>query len=84
LYSLYFTQDLFDGFLHTHVKLVAHQVEGYVVRLAEAFSYGVFRRSVGKYVRAGHDRTRPHWFYGQAMVVNGIGHRSEMGEEPQR
>jgi hypothetical protein len=54
------------------------EMEGYVVRLADAFPYGAFRRSVGKYVRAGHDRTRPHWFYGQPMMVNGIEHPSEI------
>jgi len=48
------------------------EMEGYVVRLADAFAYGDFRTSVAKYVRPGHDRTRPHWFHGQPVVVNGV------------
>jgi hypothetical protein len=47
-------------------------MEGYVVRLAGAFGYGQFRRAVAKYVRAGHDQTRPHWRHGQAVVRNEI------------
>jgi hypothetical protein len=46
------------------------ELEGYVVRLAGAFPYGQFRRAAAKYVRAGHDRTRPHWWQGQAVVRN--------------
>jgi hypothetical protein len=60
------------------------EMEGYVVRLADAFPYGSFRCSAAKYVRTGHERTRPHWFYGQPVVVNGIEHPSETGEQPQR
>jgi hypothetical protein len=57
------------------------EMEGYVVRLADAFPYGSFRRSMAKYVRAGHDHTRPHWFHGQQMVVNSLDHSSETGDE---
>ena len=46
------------------------EMEGYVVRLADSFPYGAFRRSVAKYVRADHVRTRPHWFHGQPVVPN--------------
>lgn len=46
------------------------EMEGYVVRLADSFSYGAFRHSVAKYVRKGHDQTRPHWFHGQPMTPN--------------
>jgi hypothetical protein len=35
--------------------------EGYVVRLADGFPYGEFRKSVAKYVRAGHVQTSHHW-----------------------
>ncbi len=42
------------------------ELEGYVVRLAGAFAYGAFRRAAAKYVRAGHDQTRAHWWQGQA------------------
>jgi hypothetical protein len=35
--------------------------EGYVVRLAESFSYASFRTSLAKYVRANHVTTDDHW-----------------------
>lgn len=44
--------------------------EGYVVRLADAFGYGQFRNSVGKYVRAKHVMTTKHWMHGQAIEPN--------------
>jgi hypothetical protein len=51
---------------------------GYVVRLDDSFTYGAFRHSVAKYVRAGHPstgsvhriRARPHWFHGQLVIPN--------------
>lgn len=46
------------------------ELEGYVVRLAGSFAYSQFRRSVAKYVRAGHAGTRPHWWHGQPVVRN--------------
>jgi len=48
------------------------ELEGYVVRLAGAFTYGQFRRAVAKYVRADHVQTRPHWWHGQPVVRNGL------------
>jgi hypothetical protein len=35
--------------------------EGYVIRIAENFTYGRFRESVGKYVRKNHIQTVQHW-----------------------
>lgn len=46
--------------------------EGYVMRLAEAFEFGEFRRSVGKFVRRGHVQTTKHWMYGQPVTRNGL------------
>lgn len=43
-------------------------VEGYVVRLAEAFHYRNFRSSVAKFVRRNHVQTHNHWM--QSMTVN--------------
>jgi hypothetical protein len=37
--------------------------EGYVGRLAEAYPFHLFRRSVFKYVREGHVNTSSHWMY---------------------
>jgi hypothetical protein len=46
--------------------------EGYVLRLTREFSYGEFRKCVGKYVRKDHVQTVKHWMYGQKMEVNQI------------
>lgn len=38
-----------------------HEMEGYVVRLSDAFHYKDFRFSCGKYVRKNHVATNEHW-----------------------
>lgn len=43
--------------------------EGYVIRLADAFDYGQFARSVAKYVRPDHVQTDKHWRQ-QDLVAN--------------
>lgn len=49
------------------------KAEGYVIRVADQFDYSDFRKSVGKYVRAGHvDEGRHHWAREQ-MVENSLG-----------
>ena len=47
-------------------------MEGYVVRLTEAFHYRDFRRCVAKYVRANHVTTHGHWMR-NAVEPNGLG-----------
>jgi hypothetical protein len=44
--------------------------EGYVVRIAGEFSYGDFRKSVAKFVRANHVQTQKHWRAGRAFIPN--------------
>lgn len=44
--------------------------EGYVIRLADSFSYHDFRKSVGKFVRAKHIQTTKHWMMGQPIIPN--------------
>jgi hypothetical protein len=45
--------------------------EGYIVRLADAYPYGSFRKSIAKWVRKGHVQTTHNWK--QRMVVkNGL------------
>ena len=44
--------------------------EGYVVRIADGFKYGDFRKSVAKFVRAGHVQTTKHWRAGRAFTPN--------------
>lgn len=46
--------------------------EGYVIRIADSFSYGEFRKSVAKYVRPGHVQTTKHWRAGSAFKPNGL------------
>ena len=51
-------------------KVMRDTIEGFVVRVADAFSFFDFRRSVAKYVRAGHIQTVRHWMYGQVIEPN--------------
>lgn len=46
--------------------------EGYVIRLADSFKYGDFKKSVAKYVRAGHVQTTKHWRAGQRFTPNAL------------
>lgn len=48
--------------------------EGYVVRLASEFHYGQFRRSVAKYVRAGHVTSSHNWRF-EPMIKNAVKQR---------
>jgi hypothetical protein len=48
------------------------QDEGYVVRLADSFTYGQFRESIAKFVRKGHVQTTTHWRSGQRFTPNQI------------
>jgi len=44
--------------------------EGYVIRLADAFTYREFKTSIAKYVRKGHVQTTKHWRAGRAFTPN--------------
>lgn len=46
-------------------------MEGYVVRMAEAFDYSLFSNSVAKWVRANHVNTEKHWMH-SAIIPNGL------------
>lgn len=46
--------------------------EGAVLRVADSFGYGEFKKSVAKYVRPNHVATGEHWMFGKRMKVNGI------------
>lgn len=56
-------------------------LEGYVVRLADSFQYGSFRRSLAKYVRAGHVTTHGHWMR-NAVVPNKVRDPGAVGGSP--
>lgn len=49
--------------------------EVYVVRLADGFDYGSFRKSVAKFVRKDHVRTVKHWMHGQPIERNELGNQ---------
>ncbi len=44
--------------------------EGYVIRIADSFSYGEFKSSVAKFVRANHVQTTKHWRQGRKFIQN--------------
>lgn len=46
--------------------------EGYVLRLADEFSFFDFKKCVGKFVRKNHIQTVKHWMYGQKIETNKI------------
>lgn len=48
----------------------AEQHEGYVIRVADAFTYRDFRSSVAKFVRPNHIQTTKHWMSGQRIEKN--------------
>jgi len=47
------------------------KTEGYVVRLADGFSYGDFKRSIGKFVRSDFQIRDSHWMFGK-VSKNGL------------
>jgi hypothetical protein len=59
----------FLEYKHKQIHQWRESVEGFVVRLADSFSYGNFRRSVAKYVRENHVIENQHWIRGP-MVKN--------------
>ena len=44
--------------------------EGYVVRLADSFTFNEFKHSVAKFVRAGHVQTAKHHWRSQRIIPN--------------
>lgn len=52
-------------------ELEGDPMEGYVVRLLEAFHYRDFRRCAGKFVRASHVQTHGHWMR-NSVEPNGL------------
>jgi hypothetical protein len=64
--------DIFDlkkiSELHKTLDLAVE--EGFVLRVAESFSYADFRNSVAKWVRKNHVQTVKHWMHGQPIVPN--------------
>lgn len=46
--------------------------EGLVVRIADGFKYGEFRKSIAKWVRKDHVQTTKHWRQGRRFIPNEI------------
>lgn len=44
--------------------------EGYIIRVADEFSYNDFKFNCAKFVRKNHIQTQKHWMFGQQMKVN--------------
>lgn len=69
---------LFDGmyedcnFRKIEFNMNPAQDEGYVIRIADQFTYGEFKSSMAKYVRKGHVQTTKHWRAGRAFIPNGL------------
>ena len=51
---------------------VGNEGEGYVVRVADAFGYDAFSRSLAKFVRANHVQTGAKHWRSCAVVANGL------------
>jgi hypothetical protein len=52
-------------------------MEGYVIRVADSFTYAEFRRAVGKFVRKNHVTTQKHWKWGSRIKPNGMARKSK-------
>lgn len=68
LYKGRFDSELIKNF-NKMDKYGQDEMEGYVVRLADSFTYDEHRTSVAKFVRANHIRTPDHWMY-QTVTLN--------------
>lgn len=65
LYEGIFNENIIKKLAQTHFE--GNEMEGYVVRLKESFSYKDFKKSMAKYVRANHVTTHGHWMRQQVI-----------------
>ena len=69
---------LYDGIYdETKIKKLYNEklwtsMEGYVIRIADKFSYMDFSKSMAKFVRKGHVMTTKHNWQTQQVIPNGI------------
>ena len=71
LYDGIYSEKIIRSLYDTRTDL--EKREGYVVRTARGFSYGEFRRCVGKFVRPNHVATTKHWMFGRTNIeTNGL------------
>ncbi len=64
-------QGIWDEATIRAIHIDAEAMEGYVVRLAAAFAYEDFARSVAKWVRPHHVQTDQHWMFAE-IIPNGL------------
>jgi len=62
---------IWDEALIREISVDTEIIEGYVVRLADSFTYEDFNRSIAKWVRKGHVQTNKHWAH-QQIKINGL------------
>jgi len=60
LYEGIYDEDLLKS-LWKPIWKDGNEMEGFVIRIADGFKYGDFKRSVAKFVRKGHVQTSHHW-----------------------
>ncbi len=59
--------------------VMGREHEGYVIRIADSFTYKQFRKSVAKWVRENHVQTAKHWFAGQRLEKNELSGNKGIG-----
>lgn len=71
-------QELYRGLYNeTVIKSLGNMMdfdknEGYVLRLADEFTYGDYKKSVGKFVRPNHIQTTKHHWKSQKVIPNSL------------
>lgn len=64
------------NYLNLINSLNFNKQEGFVLRIAESFSYKDFKTHVAKYVRKGHIETSEHWSHEQ-IIKNSLKHENK-------
>ncbi|MGB1255783.1 MAG: RNA ligase family protein [Thiolinea sp.] len=64
-------QGIWDEAAIRELAVNPETMEGYVVRLANAFEYESFKHNVAKWVRPHHVQTDQHWMFAE-LVPNGL------------
>jgi len=67
LYKGVYREDILKTLYSTH-SLNGDECEGYVIRLADSFSYHEFEKCVAKFVRENHVSTDSHWMFRQFKI----------------
>jgi hypothetical protein len=60
-------QGIWDEEQVRQLKVPTDAMEGYVVRVADAYAFDEFKNSVAKWVRPAHVQTDTHWMHAQIV-----------------